>query len=883
MKKRNILFVLLASTLVACNDTTTSSLTSSSNDSSLNSSVETSSSESSSSEVQKYTITAGDNSITVDKYSAAAGETVTVTVTVPTDKGLIELKSNVEGVTFIKGTTANTYTFTMPSSNITITPVYGNLHKVAKFTSYGVPGVSYTTEDKKYIAGTEVTIEFAVDSARENDLKNSVDKLYVHVNNLVVKPTFGTTLTATFTMPDIDLDISLIERSSALEEATEGGVQIVCEGDTQYVKFLGFDPNKRYTYESQSRPFIKVVLEKGYKFKTAECKADEATEYQTADVSADSMLGDGVYSIYLSAATSKITLKVEGEYVGVRTITYEGGEGITWNNGQSLPTEFMEGEPLHIYNLALSDEKKYIKDVKVTTSNGDEITDQSVSASKGYDGSFGIHSNSMPNYDIKITFVLSDKHKVTVEQNEHISNVSITEGYSYSSSPTEYFKPRDNVNVSFTCTQGYRVTQAKLSNGSEPIEIYSGNTSFSFTMPETDSDITITLTVVQEFKASFDFSSIAEDSGVKGSFGYSDSSHSYVEGEEVSGSISFDNHLYSLTSISVKDHSEFTVNVHDGNRFSFTMPAYDVVLVVTATKSEPQSLELTTPTDDNIESVEIQGTKTGYGKMLSYSKNLNDGQQNTLKLDFVPSDTLSVRVVVAEQETKIPVVKFEGVSEGKTYLPERKYPYNGVRYDFGNIELPSGATKISVSLQEKPTWNIEVTNQSNVELVYKVNNQPVDNLNGVGLFDELNISLKDDARGVYTITLKGKDDSETLFQGENTVTWLVSKEFTVEVKKDETKHAVHKTNNAGEGIEIYGSIRPTVDNNYKLQSYDIYIYNTSDTAKKINVVLKVGDDEVINKTSQDAIGQYGEFKFIEETDSITVTDDLYIIVTAVTE
>ena len=873
MKKRNVLLVLLASLLVGCNDTTVS--TNSSSNTSVNSSSTSSSSSSSSSEVQKYTVSVSDTSVSVDKQSAAEGDTVTVTVNPAEGKGLVRLTSNVDSVTFTEVTSGTTYTFVMPASNITITAEYGNLHSVTKFNSYVEPGVSYTDLTTKYPAGKEVTLTFTVDSNRATDHKNNIDSYLVHINDLVVRPTFVDAMQVTFTMPDADLDISLAQQSADLTEATEGGVQIVGEGDAQYVKFLGFDPSKKYTYQSNQGVFITFVLASNYRYDSVKYKVDDGNEQEAYPMGTGQ---EGVYRVNLEAATSKFTLKVEGHTVTTRNITYVNADGITSNSGNQLPTTFVPGDQLQLYKFELSDQTKYIKGISVTKSDGTSLPEGSINAGPTY-----IQSSSMPDEDIKITFELGNKHKIIVEQNDHISNVSISIGDAYGTQ-TEYAAPGDYVNINFTCDTGYKVTKARLSNEEEDRDVSGSSLSFKF--PEkVEGDLTVTFTTVQVHSVDLDETALGEDAEVRFSVynGSYDYGQSYVEGEKISGSLSFGNPLYTLTGLKAKNHDDLSITL-EGSSFSFTMPAYDVTLVPTVTKAEPQHVSLTKPTSDSILTVEINGQKTGYDSRILYSKNPQEGQANVLELDFVPSDTLTIRVEVNNQESKIPVIKFDGETSSKQNMPNNKYgaSEDSSNYSFDNITLPSDATGITVDLVEKPTYKIDVTNESSVELVYKVNGQDATSLDSVGLFDEIEIAIKDGVSGVYNIVIKNKDGDRPLTQGSNRVTYRVSEEFKVEVTKDTTKHMLHIDNQTSEKISFnsyyYSGI---IEDNKTIPSYQMWVQNSTEETLTVKVVLKIGTEAKITKTKE--LEKLASFYFIEDGDNITVTDDVYIEVTLATE
>jgi len=104
----------------------------------------------------KYTITGYDSSdgtVTPNKESAFAGETITLTISPEEDYGLVSLTYTVDGV--IHAIIGNT--FVMPAGNVTIDATFGQLHTVSAGT---VTGATVDISPTPVVAGKTVTLTF---------------------------------------------------------------------------------------------------------------------------------------------------------------------------------------------------------------------------------------------------------------------------------------------------------------------------------------------------------------------------------------------------------------------------------------------------------------------------------------------------------------------------------------------------------------------------------------------------------------------------------------------------------------------------------------------------------------------------------------------------
>ncbi len=857
MKKKNVLLVLLATFLVGCDAQQVSSSNLPSSDDSLVGS--------SNDILEVFTISTGggDNNLTFSTQTASEGQVVTVTVASVPGKKFSKLECDVEGVTFTEVTPNKTYTFVMPSSNVTITAVYATLYSVTSFNSYdsSITGVSCEVGDQ-FAEGEEVTLSFALMSGSENSIQESISEFYVHINDIVVVPTFDTEMKATFVMPSENIDISVIRRSYGFEEAEEGGVQIICEGDLDYVKFLGFDSTKKYNYSSGA--YICVALALGYKYTSVQYKIDDGDWV-------DGSFGypyEGLYGVYLAPATSTFSIRVTGEYVGIKNITYVNAEGITSNFGKALPTSFMPGDNVSLYQFVLEDETKYIKSVTATTKDGTAFTEGSLGSN--FSGSV---SFEMPNEDLTITFEIAEKQKVSVVENDKISNVRITNGQM---EETSYFQPGESINVRFSCESGFKVNKATLSLAdSDPISV--SGTSFSFSMPEGNEEIQITLTVVQIRSISYDLSELPSDTM---SIRFNDSN--YGAGDIVNGNISLNNVFYNITGFKDKNHSEWSTSL-DGTSFEFVMPDYDLVLKPIFNEIQPQVVSLQEPSDNSILSVRVSGRDTR-GNGLVYEK---DGQNNVASANFLPKDTLSVTVAVQDSENKIPVIKFNEGEDTTQHLPQQTYPGypEGKNYNFNGIVLPDGAKNIQIILIEKPTFTLKITNNTGIKLSYKVNNTSVSSLESVHLFDNVSILLGENIKGVYQFTaydskgeIRNSSRQELILQ--------VTEELSIKVEKLEGLHALHIDIKTDEKISVFGSYTyngADIKDGSLLTNDNLYIANYSNESYKVKVIVKIGDNVVLEKTSAEKLTPYSYFYFIDEDTQIKVTDDIYVEVSIVEE
>lgn len=423
------------------------------------------------------------------------------------------------------------------------------------------------------------------------------------------------------------------------------------------------------------------------------------------------------------------------------------------------------------------------------------------------------------------------------------------------------------------CACGGTSTSSNLTSSSNGTTDVSSSESSS-TVGETSSSESSNSEVVL-YTITSDTSSIPEEVRISVSLYQT----SYAKGAEARGTIYIGNNLYSVTSLIAKDHDELSITLEAlsyGTSFSFIMPAYNVTLVPTVTKSESQTITLEEPKDENILSIDIYGNKTGYDNRLLYNKVLQEGEKNIMSLGFVPNDTLTATVKVFSQETKIPVIKFEGSQEDtNSYYHFNSDTYYGpIAYYFYDIVLPSDASKIVVSLEDKPTYNIEISNDNQVPLEYKINGEGVENLNNVSLLDSIEIAIKEGTKGIYKISIKSKDGTKILMERTNSVSYTVHEEFKVEVTKDSEHCAVHLDNKTDvSGLYVSIPSGGIVDANKELNPGYFTISNYSSDKVKVSVTIKVGEQVALTKTLEIAV--YASESYIGDA-KITATDDIYV-------
>ncbi len=626
----------------------------------------------------------GGNNLTFSTQTATEGQVVTVTVATVANKRFKKLESDVEGVTFTEVTPNKIYTFVMPKQNIVVTAVYSSLYSVVNYVSYDENISTLSCEiGTQYEEGETVTLTFACATGSETMVQSEIDDYFVHINDLVIKPTYDNGLKATFVMPSADIDIVVIK--NPMTEDAENGAKIVCEGDANYVKFYGFDSNKKY---SLSFNCIYFTIKQDYNF-IVEYKVDNGQWLSGAAIPYGSEY-ENLYYVFVSAATESFSLRISE--AKSNTITWVNAEEIVYgNDGEKLPTSFVTGAEISLEKITLLDNTKYISSVSGKDAEGNDLH---LRSSLGDKLSPSEIKFQMPNMDITITFEIKDKRRVTVAENSNISSYSIRKDRNKEENET-YFIPNDMVYIGYTCISGYKVLKAQIGSDSEntveptSYDFYFDGPSISFKMP--DEDVVVTFIGGQTHSISYE----SEDDVMV------QVANSAVVGTKVEGYLMTFNPLCTITGIKEKNHEDLDITYVEGEypAFSFIMPEYDVVLVPIVEKIAYQTITLKEVNDQDINKITISGSDSD--GQISFRKDI---ESNTMSSEFLYNEELTIRINV-NGSTKQPIVKFIGSDGQQEMTPDYSYPSeveNETTFSFFNsITLPEGTTEIEITLVEK--------------------------------------------------------------------------------------------------------------------------------------------------------------------------------------
>ena len=175
----------------------------------------------------------------------------------------------------------------------------------------------------------------------------------------------------------------------------------------------------------------------------------------------------------------------------------------------------------------------------------------------------------------------------------------------------EEFSPGDNVMFTASANYGYKINSFVITrDDTNEVISYTGTTLFEFTMPE--SDVTVTFDVEQLYK-------IATTNSAHSVVKYSPDKDYYAAGSQVSFTVSMTDDNYEVDTITVRvvKPSSTITPTQNGDTYTFTMPASNVLIIVKE-KEKPASIveePFTSPT-------KFEGTWDYYDGYYDYEMRL---------------------------------------------------------------------------------------------------------------------------------------------------------------------------------------------------------------------------------------------------------------------
>ena len=668
----------------------------------------------------------------------------------------------------------------------------------------------------------------------------------------------------TFKMPGNNVSTSLVAIYNSFADDTVTDYITVSSEKNEYVNFYGYITGKKY-----SRISLSAYVKAGYSVEKWEYTDDngetwnEMSMYQSYD---------GSYSVTLTASEiegTDVVLRATGEFLGVRTINYVNDTAIRVTGSSSvLPSEVTVGESVTIY---------------YTSNTGFAITGPAtidgVAAENITENSTSIISFIMPDNDVTITFNVSEYGKLSYTPNENITSVEFKNA-SYAYDTITSAAPGSTVYAFVTVADGYKLLGGSV-NGGEEISVtsdYYGEYIY-FTMPSDGSDAVVTFTLGTTYLVSSE-----ENENASITFGYSDKTTYAAEGETVEFNVRPNDVFTHIDSVTSDDESlEITFGQNEYGDYvgSFVMPDHAVVLSVTTSPIESQTLTLDLGEhEDVITSISIRGSSSSAMLGNSYGPT---GAIIVTEGEFLPGESINISLSATLNSSYDPtlyVVKsVDGSSVEEALTPVSTNVSGSSKYlSYTSLTLTDDITGFIVKYTEKVSTSITVDDAGYEGITYTVNNttkyESVEELNqNLHIGDTVTVNTPSEEGYKYIVTVSD-EAGETISVSNNS--FQVTKDgLTVKIAKEETYSF---TINDGSYYSLSYYVRDDAYNSYSGYGNEISLglvlhisisnYYSSNTYQ---ITIKNGD-EVIT----DTIGNNETF-----TQDITVKGNVLIETTVV--
>ena len=578
--------------------------------------------------------------VTSDKAKTLAGETVTLAIS--PDDGY-ELQSLVvkdaSNKTVAVEILGNTATFTMPSSNVTVTPTWSKLYNV---TVANVTGGEITSDKAKTLAGETVTL--TIDSYDGYGFKSI--KVEDASGNPVAVTVTGTT--ATFTMPASDVAVTptwgelyrvaIISYTTGGEIISDKAIAMAGESVTLTISLDdGYGLKSIKVEDASDNPVAVTVIGTTATFTMPSSNVnvtysvDKLYSVTVTNVTGGDVTSDKANAMFGETVTLTITpadgyvlqnLVVKDALNGGAIAVYDEVSGTTATFTMSTSDVYVIPTWGKLYDVTIAKVTGgNVTSDKATAAAGETVT-LTIAPADGFAyGSLEVKDASNNTVAINVsgttaTFTMPSSNVTVTPTWGKLYNVTIANAdWQWGSVTTDKAKAESGESVTLTITpdDGYAFGSLEVkdaSNNSVAVEI-SDNTA-TFTMPASDVTVTPTwskLYNVTIVNADWRWGSVTRDKAKAES------------GKTVTLTITPD-YGYVLGSLEVKDESNNSVAVEiSDNTATFTMPASDVSV---------------TPTWSKLYNVSVPNGNPSEGKVTSDKAQAVAGE--TVTLTIAPTD-----------------------------------------------------------------------------------------------------------------------------------------------------------------------------------------------------------------------------------------------------
>ncbi len=637
--------------------------------------------------------------LTVSTNQAKEGDVVSVIVQeVAANKKFKGLSASISGVSFQVVEEGKEYTFTMPAESVTIQAVVVTLHQVTKFVNTMTQNLSVDAFDdltKYYEPGEEVS--FLLTSPYDI-AEYSLPQVYVHVNHASYKVSYASdsdkkVLKCSFVMPEEDVSIVIVQSYNTISES---GYSVTVQ-DNEHARIYGFKKDEKYTGVS-----LKLMRDPGYAVDKVEYSYDNGSTWTSFT---NLSFYENAAGLSLYNMTANVIVRVSGEFVGMKTISYANADTVIVSNG-TLPSEGNPGDTIS-FSPVSSDSSKKLIGASVKDENGADVA---------FTFNYGNLTFTMPKTNVVITFDFQTLGAIQVAAHEHVTSVSIRPS-AYSNEEITHCVPNETFFVFVTVESGYVLLGGKVNGGdlNRPTDGGYYGIYISFMMPESG-DANVSLEVAQTHQISSEFVGGTGRLTVAGG-------NSHGAGETVNFTVSAEG-AYEVESVSSPD---VEITDHGYGSYSFVMPDKDVAITVNM-KELPGTVLAVTVVGDFVSYYEFAGDDSG--TTLIYDKNQSEGNVTSAK--FVNGESISIYslelsepvrgkavVITVKDSDPSKDVEFVSSSISDTYVS-----FND------SLTFTETSTGIEISLRDLEPVAVTLDNPNNVALVMNVDGVTVDTLQG---------------------------------------------------------------------------------------------------------------------------------------------------------
>lgn len=595
------------------------------------------------------------------------GKEITVKVTLEDKYAFDSLTSTTEGVNLTAIKEGEEYTFIMPKTDVAIN---GECHKIeVKYKVLNVQGVYLVdniqgvNKDKEIIEGSEVTFTFSLTNGTYEPVSKYEYGAYIN-NQLVMATVNATDKTGslTFTMPSEDVSIYVGAFLKNDESATNKFTVQLPEISSDY-KIFGIS-NGVYANDYGSIK-IYIACKKGSVVKSVKYSKNGDTPISLSSYY-------GYYTVNKSYKDGDVlTYSVETEVTGVKKVTFEGSENfdVVGDLEATVGTKVTyKITPKNGYQLLWEGSyysKSFVESITPTTEG---ISNPSASCDQD-DNSFTF---TMPNSDVTIRLKLAKTVSLTYEASEFIEKVEFAES-SYTSQRVTELVGGSTCYVFVTPKDGYKINKVFYKENQECTaeSSFSSGTYYTFKVPTDVDTVKLTFDVIKLMKFTAATTDAYEIYGL--------SSNYIAPGETVSFEITRKTG-YKINSVSLSDGTAIALTSGSSTKYSFTMPANDVSLVVDTTNVGTSVITI-----DKKDAISSMTVKDCLSKTIFTGEALTVGETITISgvranLGFnVSGFSLSTGGAVTYDETTKTysfVVPSEAFTLTPTYVEEQSFALN---------------------------------------------------------------------------------------------------------------------------------------------------------------------------------------------------------------